>query len=69
MTFNKQIERLEGIIEKLETGDLEIDKALKLYEEGAEIIKSLNTNIKENEGKIKLLTKTLNGIKEENFNE
>ncbi|MCL2771155.1 MAG: exodeoxyribonuclease VII small subunit [Firmicutes bacterium] len=69
MTFNKQIEKLEGIIEKLEAGDLEIDKALKLYEEGAEIINSLNTNIKENEGKIKLLTKTLNGIKEENFNE
>ena len=32
--FENVLEKLEGLVERLETGDLSLDEALKLYEEG-----------------------------------
>ena len=34
--FSKQLERLEAIVRKLESEDLDLDEALKLFEEGIE---------------------------------
>ncbi len=34
--FSKQLERLEAIVRRLESEDLDLDEALKLFEEGVE---------------------------------
>ena len=34
--FSKQLERLEAIVRRLESEELDLDEALKLFEEGVE---------------------------------
>ena len=34
MTFEKALEKLSGLVNKLEEGSLPLEKSLKLYEEG-----------------------------------
>lgn len=41
-TFEEQLNTLDEIVRKVESGTLMLDEALKLYEEGKKIIKSLN---------------------------
>lgn len=41
-TFEEQLNTLNEIVRKVEGGTLMLDEALKLYEEGKKIIKSLN---------------------------
>ena len=37
LTFEQAKERLDGIVDKLSSGNLPIDQMVKLYEEGAEL--------------------------------
>jgi len=37
LTFEQAKEKLDGIVEKLSSGNLPIDQMVKLYEEGAEL--------------------------------
>lgn len=37
LTFEQAKEKLDGIVDKLSSGNLPIDQMVKLYEEGAEI--------------------------------
>lgn len=37
LTFEQAKEKLDGIVEKLSSGNLPIDQMIKLYEEGAEL--------------------------------
>ena len=48
--------KLEGIIAKMETGDLSLDESIKYYEEGMKACNSLYKILNEAEGKIKLLS-------------
>lgn len=41
-TFEEQLNTLNEIVRKVESGTLMLDEALKLYEEGKKIIKNLN---------------------------
>ena len=38
--FSKQLERLEAIVRRLESEDLDLDEALKLFEEGVERLRA-----------------------------
>ncbi len=37
MTFEKALEKLNGLVEKLEGGNLPLERSLKLYEEGVSL--------------------------------
>jgi len=50
--FEKQLQQLEEIVEKLDSSDVPLDESLKLYEEGIAIYRSLNKRITEAEQKI-----------------
>ncbi len=39
LTFEQAKDKLDGIVEKLSSGNLPIDQMVKLYEEGAELSK------------------------------
>ncbi|MFW2331793.1 MAG: exodeoxyribonuclease VII small subunit [Nitrospinota bacterium] len=52
-SFELEFNRLSEIVSKLESEETELEGALKLYEEGAEKIKSCDKYLNEAESKIK----------------
>jgi len=52
VNFEKDLKRLDEIVEKIEGNVLPLDESLKLYEEGTKIIKDLETVLGEAEKKI-----------------
>ena len=59
--FEKAIERLEKIVEDLETGNIALEDALKKYEEGVKWSRLCQEQLGKAEKKIEVLTKTLDG--------
>jgi exodeoxyribonuclease VII small subunit len=53
--FEVSLERLEQIVSELESDDIELDTALKLYEEGISLSRYCNEKINEAERKIEIL--------------
>lgn len=60
-TFEKDLERLEGIVEALEEGGLSLDDALKRFEEGIKLAKRCEKALTDAEKKIEQLTKNAEG--------
>lgn len=55
MDFEKKLNRLEEIVQKMEKGDLALDESLKLFEEGVKLSRECNSRLSEAETKVKLL--------------
>ncbi|MDA2933677.1 exodeoxyribonuclease VII small subunit [Acidobacteria bacterium AH-259-D05] len=55
--FEKALARLESIVGELETGELALEEALKLFEEGVKISRFCNTKLDEAERKVEILLK------------
>ena len=67
ITFEEQIEKLEGIVEELENGNLSLEDSVTKFEEGIKISKECNKTLEEAEKKITILINRDGEIKEENF--
>lgn len=68
LKFEKALERLEKIVEELESGNIPLDEALKKYEEGVRLSRACSEKLAQAEKKIQILTKTLDGsVKREPF--
>lgn len=52
INFAKEIERLDEIVNEVSSKALPLEESLKLYEEGTEIIKKLESALKEAEEKV-----------------
>ena len=66
--FEKALDRLEKIVGKLEKGDLALEEALKLFEEGTQITRFCSTKLDEAERKVEILLKNKKGqLKEKPF--
>ena len=50
--FEESMKELELIVEKLEKGEQNLEKSLQLFEEGVEISKKLNDQLKNAEKKV-----------------
>lgn len=59
--FEKALDRLEKIVGKLENGDLALEEALKLFEEGTQITHFCSTKLDEAERKVEILLKDKKG--------
>jgi exodeoxyribonuclease VII small subunit len=59
--FEERLGRLEQIVEKLESGEVGLDESLKLYGEGAGLIRDCRKTLAEAEKKIAKLTETASG--------
>lgn len=57
--FEKALERLEQIVEELESGNIPLEEALKRYEEGVKLSRALNQKLAQAETKIETLTRAL----------
>lgn len=55
MEFEQRLKRLEGIVQRMEQGDLQLEESLKLFEEGVQISRDCSKQLTEAEAKVKLL--------------
>ena len=60
LTFAQQLERLEAIVRRLESQELDLDEALKLFEEGVEGVRALRERLSHAEAKVKQVLSTEN---------
>ncbi|MDP8232074.1 MAG: exodeoxyribonuclease VII small subunit [Candidatus Zophobacter franzmannii] len=67
MKLEKALQRIEEIVEKLESGDLELEETIQYFKEGTELVKFCTSKIDNLETKITQLTSQLGSVeKEEN---
>ncbi|SNX55370.1 exodeoxyribonuclease VII small subunit [Thermoanaerobacterium sp. RBIITD] len=55
MDFEKNMDKLEDIVKKLEKGNLPLEESFKLFKEGLQLSQKLNELLNNIEGKITML--------------
>ena len=68
-TFEVSLKRLEKIIDEMENSQLDIDKAMKLFEEGISLVKECSSKLNETKKRIEILVEKNGKIEKENFTE
>ncbi len=63
--FESALKSLEDIVVQLEGGDLALDRALELFEEGVKISRFCHTKLEEAERKVETLVKAADGTLKE----
>jgi exodeoxyribonuclease VII small subunit len=61
LSFEEGFERLETILEKMQSGSLPLETSLTLFEEGDKLIRQMNGHLAKAEKRIDKLVKTQNG--------
>jgi exodeoxyribonuclease VII small subunit len=56
-SFEAGLEELERIVRELESGDLPLDRSLKLFEKGVNLSESCRNQLQEAETKVEILLK------------
>ena len=59
--FEHSLTRLEEIVRKLESANLSLDEAMKLFEEGVELSRECQKQLEEAEGRVEILLKKADG--------
>ena len=60
-SFEKNLERLDAIVQQLEDAELPLEKALQLYEEGMKVSAICQKQLEEAEGRVEILMKKAGG--------
>jgi exodeoxyribonuclease VII small subunit len=63
--FEERLERLEALGEKIRKSDVPLDEALKAFEEGIQIAKTLEKDLEKVESRIELLMNSAEAPKDE----
>ena len=69
LSFEESLKELEKIVDQLESGDIDLEKSVKLYEKGMLLKKNCEDKLKTVEMQIKKIKLDNNKIKKENFTE
>jgi exodeoxyribonuclease VII small subunit len=59
--FEESLARLEAIVDRLESGDLPLEEAITLFEEGSKLASSCKKQLEEADGKVQILLRQKNG--------
>lgn len=62
MSYEKRVARLQEIVADLEGDGLPLDDALKLFEEGIEILRLASDELTTAEGRVQLLIERAEGV-------
>ena len=62
--FEEALEKLSGLVEKMEKGDLTLEESLKTFEEGIKLSKECQKALTDAEKKVKLLLQENDQINE-----
>lgn len=69
-TFEQSLGRLEEIVKKLESGNLPLEDAISIYQEGLQLSRVCSIKLEEAEGKVlKIVNKDLDIKEEFNINQ
>ena len=60
-TFEESLQELEEIVNRLEEGDLPLEEALKLFEEGVRLSRSCHTKLDEAQKRVEIVLKDESG--------
>ncbi len=66
-TFESSLKRLEKIVDEMENSQLDIDKAMKLFEEGISLVSECSSKLNETKKKIEILVEKNGKIEKEDF--
>ena len=66
-TFETSLKRLEVIVDEMENSQLDIDKAMKLFEEGISLVNQCSQKLDETKKKIEILVEKNGKIEKENY--
>ncbi|MFA7074086.1 MAG: exodeoxyribonuclease VII small subunit [Endomicrobiaceae bacterium] len=66
-TFETSLKRLEVIVDEMENSQLDIDKAMKLFEEGVSLVNDCSAKLDETKKKIEILVEKNGKIEKEKF--
>lgn len=67
ITFEDNLKELENIVEQLESGDIDLEKSVELYEKGMVLKNNCEEKLKKVELQIKKIKLENNKIKKEDF--
>ncbi|MBI4122193.1 MAG: exodeoxyribonuclease VII small subunit [Parcubacteria group bacterium] len=56
--FGESFEQLNKIVEQLESGDVDLDKALGLYEDGLKIVQACKKHLNQVENRVRIIRET-----------
>jgi len=59
--FEDALKKLENIVERLESGELELEESIKTFEEGINLSLYCQQELKKADGKVQRLVKNLEG--------
>jgi exodeoxyribonuclease VII small subunit len=59
--FEKSLTRLEEVVKRLESPDLSLDEAMRLFEEGVKLSRDCQKQLEEAEGRVEILLKKADG--------
>ena len=62
MSYEKRVARLQEIVAELEGDGVPLDDALKLFEEGIEILRLASDELTTAEGRVELLIERVEGV-------
>ena len=65
--FEQSLARLEEVVRKLESANLPLDQAMKLFEEGMQLSATCRKQLEEAEGKVEILLKQNGKVQAEPF--
>ncbi len=65
--FEECLQRLEKIVQELETGEVSLEKSLTLFEEGMQLSSACRTELEQAEGKVEILLKKNGKLQAEPF--
>ncbi len=61
LSFDAALKRLEEIVDLLESGQLNLEESLRMFEEGVKISLYCQEELQKTDGKVSLLIKKMNG--------
>ncbi|HJL62429.1 MAG TPA: exodeoxyribonuclease VII small subunit [Pseudomonadales bacterium] len=67
--FEESLAKLEGLVEKMESGDLTLEDSLKTFEEGIKLTRECQEALKQAEQKVNLLIEKNDQIESRAFDE
>ncbi|MEK4249691.1 exodeoxyribonuclease VII small subunit [Paenibacillus sp. FSL W7-1287] len=67
LSFEQALERLENIVAQLENGDVPLEQAIELYQEGMKLSSLCNGKLQQVESKIEMLIQTEQGLATKTF--
>jgi exodeoxyribonuclease VII small subunit len=67
LNFETAMKRLEELVEKMESGEAELDKSLEWFEEGIKLVKYCSQKLDEAKNKVEILTNKNGVMKPEPF--